>query len=867
MACEGRFKKVEGGGLPSVTNYDYPDTNLYIRGTQDRSFRFEESSSRSTQLFQDQITDGKLVDFTGTSGVFQTRATSDGGPETAQTFSGWVAFGDATFHIPETGTTITAEPFSAATFADTFVRSIDGANSVGMYGGTNATISSEAGLYQGGLSLAAAQKHQFYVQGKVVAGQVTGLNGMVWVEGYTGAYTESIALAGTNTVAVYNTGSESWGTERPTNNVNLKSSTTEIKFDFTTSDFPAATPTAYAMFVGLSGLASDQIVLYDELHIDQYMRKDAFTDVLLPSGYLLQITPDIGWHDTLSMFGEREAPPNPHLATLGPYSLQSGMLDNQDGSVTITVSETDFAHATSNNYRKYLWRVIGLSENGTAGDAGFPRRFTYLGKVFDEEFSVTKVWDDPLSITKLITGTKSKRMTVLVDTAADHPGLEYPTDTTWKLTIIMDSPTKQISVQGKDKGGALTSEQFIDLRSTAIGLTEKALWNLFDEHGLLLGVERLPGESNEDYAGRIKDAFQNPGSHVFKGVVDGGTRELGLDKHVTALTLSFKDRQTPSPLTLAADVTSASVLLRTSDLVHTEVVRIDPVDLTCSLTERIADDPTLAELVDGSRVNVDQITIFDEKSERPDFRKIQFEDESLGGELVKVTYDFYREYTFNDYPTLAELVTVLRGFTDLLGNDLIDVKLHAELSGFESSLGLYIGLDSLGAGATVSFGWSPMYLKRVGDRVYRESFRNDDGTLWNTKFYEWITELKSNTNIEWGHVIADRAFWDAADNKLDGFDHLPTLMDPAVAHYVHASGNLIDAEEALARNYADETSAKLVSTLLLAEDFIPGVAHVPDLEPDVFATVSATPAIADFPDSVVGTTGNTPVVFFSGNIN
>jgi len=862
MSCAGRFKKVEGGGLPAVTNYDYPDTNLAIRGTQDRSFQFEEVCTNSHYLFEEKTVNGNLL-YTG-SILDSEKHLVNRQPVAQAAYSGWLT----------AGTTVYDLPFSGAYHGGDYdsLGALTGEFWAAPRAGTHSPVfislappGDNVGILQTGITLTGDTRHQLYGDFQCIYSR-TGIRMDFWIEGY-------IAPASSVPVAFYNNQTRVWQATKPTDNIAVTSSPTEVSYDFTTSNFPGSTPTEYTIRAQVSGAdtfsdsdATAAFVQVDSIHLDQYMQKNAFTDVIMPSGYLIQMTPDLGWHDTLSMFGEREAPPNPHLSTLGPFSAASGMVDNQDGSATITISDTEFQDATSNNYRKYLWRTIAISENGAPGDVGFPRRFTYLGRVFDEEFSVDKVWDDPLSITKLITGTKSRRMSVLVD-GVTHVGMEYPTDNSWKLTIVMDAPTKHISIQGKDKGGALTSEHFIDLTSTTIGLSEKALWNVFDEHGLLLGVERLPDEVNEDYAIRMKDAYQNPGSHFFKGVVDGATRELGLDKHPTALTLSYKSRQTPSPLSLTADITSSSVLLRTTDLVYTETVLIDPVDLTCALTERISDDPTLAEVVDGSRVNIDQITYFDEKAERPDFRKVKFADESLGGKLVTLTYPYYREYTFNDYPTLSTLIPALSAYTDLLGNALILVTLIPELSGFEPSEGLYIKQTNVVPGAYIEFGWSPVHLKKIGDRLYRESFRNLDGTLWNTKFYKWITELKSNTNIEWGHVIADKAFWDAADNKLDGFDHLPTLMDPAIANYVHPSGQKIDPEEVLARGYLDEVGSVLKSTLLIPQDFVPGVAYVPDLLPTIHATVSAAPEIADVPDVVVGRTGNTPVTFFSGNIH
>jgi len=865
MACKGRFVKVEGGGLPSITNYDYPDTNLYIRGVEDRSFQFQEVCSASNWLFKQQSTDG---DFDKTGAWF----TGDGEYNltnrvtTANSYSGWTVGGSIVYDLPFSGAYHGgAFKALAGVTGEFFGAPREGKHSPVFLG----TAATEVGIIQTGINLTGDTRHQLYADLQVLYSQ-TGIHMDFWVEGQTGDATKP-----ENIVAWYNPLTRVWEGSRPENTVAVTNRPTEIAFDFTTSDFPGATPQYYNIRVGLTGTdtlstndADAAFVQVDSVYLDMYMKKNAFTDVIVPSGYMLEITPDLGWHDTLSMFGDREGSPNPHLVTLGPYSLASGLVDNLDSSVTVSVADTEMARAISDNYRKYLWRALALSENGVLGAGGFPRRFTYLGKIFEEEFSVDQVWDDPMSITKLITGTKSRRMTILVNGLADDQGLEYLTDTSWKLTIVMDAPKKEIFIQGKDKGGAKTSERFLTLTSDAIGLAEKALWNVFDEYGLLMGVERLPDEPNETYAERIRDAFQAPGSHFFGGVVDGGTRELGLHRIADALLVTHKSRDgitRPQPIEI--EVQASAVLVRTVDMSITETVMVDPVMLTCDLSEYVADDPALIETIEGIRVNLDQVTIFDENSERPDFRKIQFKDDTLGGKLVKVTYDYFREYTFTDYPTLGTLVQAIRGFTNLLGVSVLRADVGKTIAGHESSHGLYIAHGIIQPSETLGLSWSPVYLKRVGDRVYRESFRNADSTLWNTRFYRWVQELKSNTNTEWGHVIADKAVWDAADNTLDGYDHVPTITDPSVIGYSTTGGRSIDAEEAHGRGFEDEDGKTIVSSILVSDDFLPGVAHTHDLQPTVYATLSSSPEIAEEVDVIVGETGNPPLIFFSGTIN
>ena len=56
------------------------------------------------------------------------------------------------------------------------------------------------------------------------------------------------------------------------------------------------------------------------------------------------------------------------------------------------------------------------------------------------------------------------------------------------------------------------------------------VWNSLDEMGLLLNLKRLFGERNEDYKKRIIDIFVNPGNSTNTGMINGISRELGLNK-------------------------------------------------------------------------------------------------------------------------------------------------------------------------------------------------------------------------------------------------------------------------------------------------------------------------------------------------
>jgi len=62
--------------------------------------------------------------------------------------------------------------------------------------------------------------------------------------------------------------------------------------------------------------------------------------------------------------------------------------------------------------------------------------------------------------------------------------------------------------------------------------------NQFDSHGAIVSLERLNGESNQDYKDRILDVSVHPGSPLYDGVVNNLTRAFG-EKRLRAIEISL----------------------------------------------------------------------------------------------------------------------------------------------------------------------------------------------------------------------------------------------------------------------------------------------------------------------------------------
>lgn len=59
--------------------------------------------------------------------------------------------------------------------------------------------------------------------------------------------------------------------------------------------------------------------------------------------------------------------------------------------------------------------------------------------------------------------------------------------------------------------------------------TLSSVFNEFDSHGVLLGLPRLRGEKNAEYKKRLLDVYTHRASSTYTGLINGITRELGLE--------------------------------------------------------------------------------------------------------------------------------------------------------------------------------------------------------------------------------------------------------------------------------------------------------------------------------------------------
>jgi hypothetical protein len=861
MGESDRFYVCESLGFPEVSQYDY-QTNLPIRGVNDRDFRWEEVAVKSVYLLQEATLSGSfelnsyLTDFSPSNPTGVNYITNNDAGDSS-TYTGWTITGSSTLYIGMSGSYVNSGDIQGVE-EDFYAHPIVGNDAIGLYCMSGAPY---PGMISTPMStgeevgIILSNTHQVYMRAKLNYGASGSIHPVMrgWSAG--------------SIVAYYNPFSGYWDTSEPSEGYPVSADGyTTVKYQFLANNFPAATPTSFDLYVHSD--TSGSYLTVDDIHVDALMKKNAFLDYIVPSGYMIQVTPDLGWHDITAMFESDESLPNPHLKTLGPYLADLGNLnDNLDNTVTAAIDLSDFTTSTSDNFKKYLWRAIPISPNGQLGAGGLPSRFDYVGTIIDNLFVVTDIINEDTSTNKTILGTKSSSMSILIDGITDFPGLTYPSRTTWKLNLSINSPTRTLSLKAVDASGTSSSIRYVTLTNKLYEQNTSALWNVFDEHGLIADVARLEDESNYDYSQRIKDAYAFRSSPDFVGIVNGSTRELNLKKVPDGIKLSINKNQynTSKATEFDIEVTPYSFRLFNGMFTKTERLLVDPVHRTIELSNLPKDLPYSILSDVSADIKLKDISLqLSQDSSRITYRaKIDCKRSTF----VDVTYQYVEEILFKSYPTLESVINYINSIKAPSGESILTAQISSLLSGNEQSLGLYLTSVVLPDTNAIDIGWSPVYLKKMTDVGYKDYFLTEDNTLKETEYYEFVNELKKSTKIFWGHVEADRDRWDSADSKSLGMESIPTLFDPPVSKIlslVSGKDERIDPIVAWGRDYIGFNSEYLANYGLSSPLFQPGVAHTSDLQPDLYLTTSYT-NYADSLESNIGPTqNNNNFVLFSG---
>ena len=530
---------------------------------------------------------------------------------------------------------------------------------------------------------------------------------------------------------------------------------------------------------------NDKTFRWEEVQIPLEYAESGLVNYRMPDEYIIQVTPDLGWHDTLSMFGDpgHETAENPHLVNIGPVSINNGALtDNADGSVQYTLTSGQFINSVIDGFPRYLWRAVAWGD-GNPGYGGVPVKFEYVSKEEQLNFTVDEIIKETKRAVQVISGTKSPRVNITTEDFNNPSLLVDQTSTTWTVTFVIDRPSIDFTIVATDIGGSAVGKHKVDLEYEAFGQYNTHVWNAFDGHALAASVERLPGESNYELRERTIDAYLNKGGTHYRGLVYGANRELGLNRYDEAIKITRATGTYGLPIESTIEVESNHnrLSVMSPGLVrYDEIVRVDPYYRTITTKERVRNVLQIKTLANVELKKTDW-----QVQDHPTGKRIWIHPRYSG--QIKITYTYKADVPFDDHPTLQDVVDAVNAIRNPAGIAVASAKLHPKTPGnlkADKLFKTYAVIDPEDPNAYV--GWSRVGLYKISDEEYKWSFADNNSLFFDSDFYQYVLELKSKTNIEWGHIVADQDFWDAVDSDQYGRDSLPMAMDIPISHFVTA---------------------------------------------------------------------------------
>jgi len=535
---------------------------------------------------------------------------------------------------------------------------------------------------------------------------------------------------------------------------------------------------------------SEAVFRWEEVSIDiNDPQSGALLDFLMPDQYMLQITPDIGWHNELAMFGEYGDTElhNPHLESLGPFSIEIGTLnDHGDNSVSVDLSVTDFNKVVINDFADYLWRAVPWG-NGNPGLGGLPVKFSFISTTEQLKFSVDPIIKERRKTIQTITGIKSSRVVISIEDENNPTVYIEETNNTWKASFSIDRTEVKFKIKATDIGGSALSSFQVAIEYDSIIQNESHRWNSFDSFALLASVERLPGELNASLKERVIDAFANKGSTDLDGLNFGINRELGLTRQDNAISFSraLDGNLKPIERTIEIDsLHSRITVLAPSFVIYDEIKYINGYTKIVSTDKRI---DKIIKIKTLSDLEIPEENYYINEEENLVEKNEIIIDGHTG--TVKITYSYKENISLASNALAGDIVAQLNAITNPNGNYIISAALHKDMTGSELSKYINKGFVRLSKEQSAStLGWSNVGLQSISNRDYKWSFANDSNTFFDSAYYAYVLELKSNTNIEWGTLVSDKDFWDVLDSDSYGRDSLPMVFDVRIANYRTALG-------------------------------------------------------------------------------
>lgn len=372
------------------------------------------------------------------------------------------------------------------------------------------------------------------------------------------------------------------------------------------------------------------------------------------------------------------------------------------------------------------------------------------------------------SYVHVLYGTKDPSIVSM--TVNDITGrITFPTASLWRLELVLTAGLNTYKLRGKDSVDNWTATTTVELELPSYTADAHSYFNVLDEHSLLVGLARNPGEKGWDFRNRLLSFAQaRTGAHI-EGLFLAYAHELGIKPTEEALSVKVKRdayAQLPSE-TVYFEITPVAVLVDAEELIQDrEPHLVEPRDRSVML--------------DYAPLAADLVRIFD--SEGNQVSDLHFSVDVANSKITFDSDDFNRNWVVARYPyrysidhralTLTQLKTQLEAIT-VGGAQLLDVTVD---TGTLTAYGLMRVYRQLLTDEDLHIQHARVQVTGLDNKDWQESLLNSFGTAHGTKLETYARRSAEKSNIGWDNLILDEGIWDEdADNRA--LDYLPRLWD------------------------------------------------------------------------------------------
>lgn len=509
------------------------------------------------------------------------------------------------------------------------------------------------------------------------------------------------------------------------------------------------------------------------------------------ASYILQITPDLGkenWDDNFEPFIiDQQLKSNPLLKQYD--SLVVGSNVNSDHKyetplkqkLSYTIPYIDMVELVNGEYPKYLWRVVAVAENGSLG---FPSPVQYFEPrtiVFDYSWSIDRYDQIVNGISTTVAGTKSPEISnIEINGSTKNTSILSPTR--WSAEVPIHNVSEKLLVRAINNKGVRSAYKVLTIKINTSEQKYNQFYNIFDQFGFMLGLERIPEENNINYKRRLLDVYRHRSGTNYLPLLNAVIRELDISFDDQAIVLrpnaSFVRDYPSSSLSVSSDTKNLHVM---SDLffVKHEMHHIDSYDWSIKLKKFSIDSDLIVESPVGNKIP-SKGNWYSEKD------KIVFKNKNLLGEPIYVSYGYAEtlpkkgkkvkdglDYLTNISINNTKLFSVITGSTVDTGSNIDYMQKFSDAAVIDS-IGLDNGLNEV---TGLAIKWANCNIEDLSNQDFQDSFLNSHNNLFGTTINSYADNLSAIFKMQWGTAVADRSVWQTENNESNGSVSLPTNYD------------------------------------------------------------------------------------------